>query len=69
MEKRRKAGIIAASGAAISASTMGVTAGHHGTFAGLDGDFWMGCAVGIALGLAILALLAVARGRDICTLP
>ena len=69
MDKRRKAGVITASGAAISTSIMGVTASHHGTFAGLDGDFWMGCAVGIALGLAILALLAVARGRDICSLP
>ena len=69
MDKRRKAGVIAASGAAITSSSMGVTAGHHGTFAGPDGDFWMGCAVGIALGLALLALLAVARGRDICSLP
>ena len=65
MDRRRRAGVIAASGAAISASTASLAAGHHGTFAGLDGDFWMGCVVGIALGLAFLALVSGARGRGI----
>ena len=69
MAKDRRSGVIAASGAAITASTASVLAGRHGTFAGLPGDFWMGCTVGIALGLAILALLAVMRGRSICSLP
>jgi len=53
--------VIAASGAAIIASTASLAAGHRGTFAGLPGDFWAGCVVGIALGLAVLALLAAAR--------
>jgi len=65
MDKSRRAGVIAASGAAITASMASLAAGHRGTFAGLPGDFWMGCVVGIALGLALLALLAAARGRRI----
>ena len=69
MDRRRRAGVIASSGAAITASSASLAAGHHGTFAGLPGDFWMGCVVGIALGLAVLALLAVARGNSICRLP
>jgi len=69
MDKRRRAGVIAASGMAITASTASLSAGHHGTFAGLDGDFWVGCVVGIAVGLAVLALLVVARGRSFCRLP
>ena len=69
MDKRRRAGVIAASGGAISSSTASLAAGHHGTFAGLDGDFWMGCLLGIAVGLVILALITVARGGSICRLP
>ena len=65
MNKRKRAGVIAASGAAIAASTASLAAGHHGTFAGLEGDFWTGCVVGIALGLAVLALLAALRGRSL----
>jgi hypothetical protein len=64
MNKRKRGGVIAAVVAAISASTASFAAGHRGSFAGLPGDFWMGCVVGIALGLAILALLTVARGRS-----
>ena len=63
MDNRRRGGVIAASGAAITAGTASLGAGRHGTFAGLPGDFWMGCVVGIALGLAVLALLVAARGR------
>lgn len=69
MDKRRRAGVIAASGVGISSSSGSLHAGHHGTFAGLAGDFWMGCAVGIALGLAVLAVLTIARGGSICSLP
>jgi hypothetical protein len=69
MDKRRRAGVIAASGGAISASTAGLAAGHHGSFAGLDSDFWMGCVLGIAIGLVVLALITVARGGSICRLP
>ena len=64
MDRGKRAGAIAASAAAIAASMASLAAGHNGTFAGLPGDFWMGCVVGIALGLAILALLAAARGRS-----
>jgi hypothetical protein len=65
MNKRKRAGAIAASGAAIWASMASLAAGRHDSFAGLPGDFWMGCVVGIALGLAVLGVLAVARGRGI----
>lgn len=68
MDRRKRAGVIAASGGAISASTGSFAAGHHGNFAGLPADFWMGCAMGVAIGLAVLALLAVARGGSICRL-
>lgn len=68
MDKRGRAGAVAGSSAAIIASTASLSAGHRGSFAGLPGDFWTGCVAGIALGLAILALLAVAQGRGICRL-
>ena len=65
MEKRKRAGVIAASGVAISGSAGSLIATHHGSSGGLS-DFWMGCIVGIAVGLAVLALLGMTRGRSFC---
>jgi hypothetical protein len=66
MDKRRRAGVIAASGGAISASTMGATVNHHGSFAGLSGDFWIGAIIGLTLVIVVVAAVLVARSRGDC---
>jgi hypothetical protein len=65
MDRRRRAGAIAASGAAISGSAGSLAATHHGSSAGLPGSFWIGFGIGLALVLlAAAVVLTIRRAND-----
>jgi hypothetical protein len=60
MDKRRRAGVIAASGAAILGSAGSLVATHHESSADLS-DFWIGFVIGLALALLAAAVVLMMR--------
>lgn len=59
LDDRRKAGVLAGSGAALAATSTVLGRGH----AGLSGDFWRGVPIGVAIVMIVAALVLLARSR------